>query len=338
LPPGVSAVPPTLPQASAPVLPPGTYPFSVAADGPAALRSVGWRAQSAYGGGQFAKFDQLIETLSQADQLTDDGMPQVWGVSQGLWELLYQWKNWQFNLDKIAEWRKEIPDSYGADFAEATLWRAWGWHARGDTLASTVTPEGWKLFGEKLARADRVLERSKAWASKSPLWYQLRLSVARDMNWDRKRYQALFDEATLRFPWYVPLYLSAANYLSPKWGGSYEEVDKLARRTIATPFGNDNSLYTRIYWDLTDQEGPEFDLFRDSHADWSLMKAGFDGLLKRYPKSKWNLNAYAYFACRANDGAAYGELRARIGRDLVPSAWASNYSTDVCDERLLGHT
>jgi hypothetical protein len=338
LPPGASPVPPTLPQSSAPALPPGMYPFSVAADGPAALNSVGWRAQSAYGGGQFAKFDQLIETLSQPDQLTDDGMPQVWGVSQGLWEFLYQWKNWQFDLDKIAEWRKEFPDSHGADFAEATLWRAWGWHARGDTYASTVTPEGWKLFGEKLARADKVLERSKAWASKSPLWYQLRLSVARDMNWDRKRYQALFDEATLRFPWYVPLYLSAANYLSPKWGGSYEEVDKLARRTTTSPFGNDNSLYTRIYWDLADQEGPEFDPFRDSHADWSLMKAGFDGLLKRYPKSKWNLNAYAYFACRANDGATYGQLRVRIGRDLIPSAWASNYSTDVCDERLLGHT
>jgi len=32
-----------------------------------------------------------------------------------------------------------------------------------------------------------------------------------------------------------------------------------------------------------------------------------------YPKSKWNLNAYAYFACRASDGSTYGALRARIG-------------------------
>ncbi len=115
-------------------------------------------------------------------------------------------------------------------------------------------------------------------------------------------------------------------------------MDNLARRTTATSLGSDYSLYTRIYWDLTEQEGPDFDPFRDSHADWSLMKAGFEGLMKRYPKSKWNLNAYAYFACRANDGATYGELRARIGQDVIPSAWASNYSTDVCDERLLGHT
>ncbi len=339
LPPGALAVRPILPQSAAPALPPGMDPRSVEpADGPAALSSVGWRAQGAYGAGHFAKFDELMETLSQPDRLTDDGMPRVLGVSQGLWEFLYQWKNWQADLDKIAEWRKEFPDSYGADFAEATLWRAWGWHVRGESYASTVTPEGWKLFGEKLAHADYVLERSKPRASKSPLWYQLRLAVARDTNWDRKRYQALFNEATQRFPWYVPLYLSAANYLSPKWGGTYEEVDNLARRTTATSLGSDYSLYTRIYWDLTEQEGPDFDPFRDSHADWSLMKAGFEGLMKRYPKSKWNLNAYAYFACRANDGATYGELRARIGQDVIPSAWASNYSTDVCDERLLGHT
>ena len=115
-------------------------------------------------------------------------------------------------------------------------------------------------------------------------------------------------------------------------------MDRLARRTKATPLGNDYSLYTRIYWDLTNQEPPEFQPFQDSYSDWSLVKAGFEGLMKRYPKSKWNLNAYAYFACRANDGTTYGVLRARIGQDVNPDAWAPNFSTDVCDERLLRHT
>jgi hypothetical protein len=302
------------------------------------LSSIGFKVQGAYGAGQFSRFDELIETLSQPNQLTDDGMPRALGAEQGLWDFLYQWQSWQSDLDKIAEWRKEFPDSYGADLAEATLWRAWGWHARGEDYAATVTPEGWRIFSEKLAHADAVLERCKNRASKSPLYYQLRLSVARDSNWERKRYIALYTEATQRFPWYIPFYLSAANYLSPKWGGTYEDVDRLARRTTATPLGSDYSLYTRIYWDLTDQETLDFEPFRDSHADWSLMKTGFEGLMNRYPKSKWNLNAYAYFACRANDGATYGALRARIGKDVIPSAWASNYSTDVCDARMLDRT
>ncbi len=60
--------------------------------------------------------------------------------------------------------------------------------------------------------------------------------------------------------------------------------------------------------------------------------------MKRYPNSKWNLNGYAYFACLANDASAYGELRARIGRGVIPQAWGSNHSTEVCDEHLLRHT
>jgi len=128
------------------------------------------------------------------------------------------------------------------------------------------------------------------------------------------------------------------NYLSPKWGGSYEEVEALAQRTTKLPLGADYSLYTRVYWHVTGGEELEFEPFQDSLASWPLMKAGFEGLMKRYPKSKWNLNAFAYFACRADDGLTYGALRARIGQDVMPDAWASNRSAEVCDQRMLGRT
>jgi hypothetical protein len=339
LPPGTLAVPPIPSPPPAPPLPPGTVPGSAQpTDGPGALSAIGWKAQSAYGGSQFARLDALIETLSQPDQMTDDGMPRLQGVYDGLWGFLYAWQDWQAELDKIAEWRKEFPDSYGPDLVEAILWRAWAWHTRGEGYAATVTPEGWKLFAAKISRANEVLEHSRHRASRSPLWYQLRLGIARDAGWDHERYGALLDEATQRFPWYVPLYLWAANYLSPKWGGSYEAVDALARRTTTIPLGADYSLYARVYWHVTSDEPLEFELFGDSLATWPRMKAGFEGLMKRYPKSTWNLNAYAFFACVANDASTYGLLRARIAQDVIPDAWASNHSIDVCDEHLLGHT
>ena len=339
LPPGTSAVPPIRSPSSSPPLPAGMVPGSVVpTDGPGALFAIGWKAQGAYGSGQFAKLDALIETLSQPDQLTDDGMPRLQGVYDGLWNFLYAWKDWQTELDKIAQWRKEFPDSYGPELVEAILWRAWAWQTRGEGSAATVTPEGWKLFTAKISRANEVLEHSKNRASRSPLWYQLRLGIARDAGWDHERYRALFDEATQEFPWYVPLYLWTANYLSPKWGGSYEAVDALARHTTTIPLGADYSLYARVYWHVAHGEPLEFELFQDSLATWPRMKAGFEGLMKQYPKSKWNLNAYAYLACLANDATTYGVLRAQIGRDIFPDAWASNHSAEVCDERLLTHT
>jgi hypothetical protein len=82
----------------------------------------------------------------------------------------------------------------------------------------------------------------------------------------------------------------------------------------------------------------DFDVFHDSPATWPNMKAGFEGLMKRYPRSNWNLNAFAYFACLADDAPTYGILRARIGSNVISTAWASNHSAEVCDEHLLGHT
>jgi hypothetical protein len=329
------------PPAPSPVSPsePGTGPAAAdPTDGPAAFTVIGWQAQRAYGSGEFAKLEALVENLSHPHQLTDSGLPRLRGVYDGLWDFLSAWKDWQNELDKVAGWRKLYPDSRAADLVEAMVWSAWAWDTRGTGYASTVTPEGWKLFEARISRAGEVLDRSKNRASRSPLWYQLRLGVARDAGWDHKRYQALFEEATQRFPWYIPLYFWATDYLSPKWGGSYEEIDAFARRTAILPLGTDYSLYTRIYWSLTGGEPLEFEPFRDSLATWPLMKRGFEGLMKRYPNSKWNLNAFASFACRADDRVTYGALRARIGKDVMPGAWASNHSTEVCDERLLGHT
>jgi Domain of unknown function (DUF4034) len=319
-----------------PALPPGMA--AQPTDGPGALSAVGFQAQSAYGGGQFAKLDTLIEALSQPDQLTDDGLPRLQGVYDGLSSFLEIWKDWDTEFGKIAEWRREYPESYGPDLVEALLWREWAWNARGGGYADSVTPEGWKLFAARIAHADEVLGRSKHRASRSPLWYEIRLAIARDAGWDHQHYGALFDEATKQFSWYVPFYLFAANYLSPKWDGSYAAVDALARRTTSTPLGADHSLYARIYWDVAQGEELEFQLFQDSQATWPQMKAGFEGLMKRYPKSKWNLNAYAYFACLADDASTYAVVRAQIGQNLIADAWASNHSPDVCDEHLLGHT
>ncbi len=155
---GAVAVPPTpLP---GPPPPPGMFPGSIApTDGPGALSAVGWNAQGAYASGQFAKLDSLIETLSEPDQLTDDGMPRLQGIYDGLWNFLYAYKDWETELNKIAEWRKEYPDSLGADLVEVITWRAWAWHVRGEGGADTVTPEGWKLFKAKISSADKVLAR-----------------------------------------------------------------------------------------------------------------------------------------------------------------------------------
>ena len=41
------------------------------------------------------------------------------------------------------------------------------------------------------------------------------------------------------------------------------------------------------------------------------------------------------FACRAGDAHTYRKLRKQIGEQFYEDAWPSNYTMEVCDERLL---
>lgn len=335
------AIPPTAPGAFVPVIPPQPPTAfvpgaSMVTDGPAALTSVGWEAQGDYSRYQLANLDALVQTLSAPDQVTDSGMSKLAGVIEGLDGFVTAWNQWDDDLAKIEKWRREQPDSPTIDVVEAVVWRAWAWHVRGGGYGNTVKPEAWKLFTAKIANANAALERCTDASCRTPIWYQMRLGIARDAGWDQDRYKELFEEARRQYPWYIPLYLLASDYLSPKWGGSYEAVDAFARQTVKMPPGDDYSLYARIYWSLTGNSELDFDVFHDSQANWGDVKKGFEALMRRYPKSLWNLNAFASFACRAQDRETYGKLRAQMGRTIFPNAWPSNAPVDVCDEQLLG--
>jgi len=307
-------------------------------EGPVVMTDVAMKAEAAYARADFAQLQAIIDTLSQPDQLTGDGRPKLMAVYSGLKHFVEVYNSWSSDLNKIQSWRKYRPQDYGPDVVEALVWRAWAWHVRGTGYADSVSAEGWKLFNEKLDNAAAVLDRSKERATRTPLWYQVRLGVARDLGADDTQYQAIFDEAVARFPGYLPLYLQMAGHLSPKWGGSYSLLEKFARKTAGDKRHDDFTTYTRIYWDLGTQENEQFDLFRDSDVSWSLMKAGFEKMMQQYPRSDWNLNAFASFACRAGDGPTYAALRVRMGEKVFSDVWASNYSVDVCDERWLKKT
>jgi hypothetical protein len=123
--------------------------------------------------------------------------------------------------------------------------------------------------------------------------------------------------------YYHELYFQASYYLLPKWGGSNKMVDSLARdAAAATAQKEKKSLYARVYWYL-DQVEYRGKIFSLSAAKWADMKDGFDDLTGLYP-DLWNLNAYAYFACMAQDYKTMYGLLNRIGDQLVYSSWGSS--------------
>jgi len=56
-------------------------------------------------------------------------------------------------------------------------------------------------------------------------------------------------------------------------------------------------------------------------------------MVECYPKSDYVLNAFAKFACMANDGKKFHELRPQLkGRYSTP-AWSDAVSLESCDGR-----
>ncbi|MFG2692713.1 hypothetical protein [Kitasatospora sp. NPDC048407] len=115
----------------------------------------------------------------------------------------------------------------------------WGWEARSGAYAKYVREEQWRLFGERLERAEEqlfeVAEREPDWLGP---WYFLQvtgrgISVATGVATQR------FDAAVRRFPHHPASHRQRLQQLCAKWGGSHEEMHDFARTSmLAAPEGS----------------------------------------------------------------------------------------------------
>ena len=63
-------------------------------------------------------------------------------------------------------------------------------------------------------------------------------------------------------------------------------------------------------------------MFTDGQADWPRMRRGFERLTHDYP-DRWNINAYAKFACVAGDARTLKQQLAKIGQAPILDLWGS---------------
>ncbi|WP_034641831.1 DUF4034 domain-containing protein [Chitinilyticum aquatile] len=229
---------------------------------------------------------------------------------------------WAQKEEFLTEWRMAFPKSTAAAIYAAEMYNIQAWDIRGSGMANTVAEAKWPAVHQMAGKARKELEQLGETGKRTPWWYSRMLEIALLANdggvAERK---AIALEGIKRHPGYYPIYFGAIYGLTPKWGGSYEEIDRFIEGAVKNPANKDGiSLYARAYWYL-DQAQTKGELFKLSKARWPLMKPAFDDLLKRY-SSAWNMSAYAYFACQAEDYAVAEQLLNRLGNQLDLSAWS----------------
>lgn len=221
---------------------------------------------------------------------------------------------------KSSGWIKAFPKSPSGYLAHAHILMQHAWMYRGSGWAYQVRSDDWKPFNEHIQKARLVLEKNKEIASKDPQWYVLMIDVATAQNWDMQQFNKLLAEAAAKYPYFYQIYFQAVNYLTPKWHGSKDEIEKFARKVVGfTRSKEKNGMYARIYW-VASQDNYGSDLFTKSAVVWKEMSKAIDDVIDQYP-DQWNVNNFAYFSCLAGDSNKTRQLIAMIEGKPIVSAW-----------------
>ncbi len=300
-------------------------------DGPDGMQQLLINLSLNYQGGA-DHFAELISGLNAPTCVFDDGRPKI-TVLASVFDRSFDSSpdGWAKTYGYIKELKKRYPRQPFVALAEAEYWMDYAWDARGGGFADSVTPEGAKLFEERLQKAEKVLADSRPYAASYPTWYEQMNQVQFLLSRPAHDQATTLQEGLNRYKGYYPLYFNMVNFTSPKWGGSWQAVDNFVKWSVeATKKDEAETLYARLYWFAYQNLLPGEELFKDTQASWPRMKKGFDDLMARHPKSHWNLNNYAHFACMAGDKAAYRTLRKRIGKNVVGYAWQGQPTLDVC--------
>lgn len=254
-----------------------------------------------------------------------DGNPVVGALEGGFQRLFTTGWDWTESLTYVEQFKKNYPEAGFAAIAEAAYWRIYAWNARGYGFISTVTPEGLKLFTERLEKAEKVLIDTKPYATDFPNWYAELITVQSALNRPYTDQEQTFHEGAQKYPTYYPIYFAMVQFHLPKWGGNWVLEDNLIAWSVEnSKVSNQNAVYARLYSYVFEHLLPEENFFKDTLVSWPKMKLGYEDMMIQYPKSKYNLNRFAMFACKAEDKETFLNLRHNIGENTMLEAWAQN--------------
>jgi hypothetical protein len=285
--------------------------------------------------GLFEKIDGQVDKYVATNARDVDGRPKLFVLELEFKDYLDLPGTDAMAQEKTEAWQKDFPASAYRPIVDSMILNAAAWRARGHGFANSVTPEGWKLFHERMHDAWQMLMANRQTSSRIPSWYAHAIETGLDAGVSAPEIRELFHDGLTHHPGYFPIYFSYLRNFAPRWGGSFREADRFIREQVAAPVNVDGEmLYARLYWVLDQIEGQDESLFRQSNMSWPRMRAGFEAMMKAYPDSEWNRANFAAYACRAHDADSYGLLRPKVQDTKFWNAAPEGLSLDVCDARF----
>ncbi|HTS38454.1 MAG TPA: hypothetical protein VMH04_22460 [Candidatus Solibacter sp.] len=227
---------------------------------------------------------------------------------------------WKAHMKLIENWKDSYPKSVTAPIALAESYVSYGWAARGTGYSDDVSQSGWKLFGQRAAKAKQILNDAAVGGVKCPDWYIAMQLVSRAEGWPLEQARDLFLKAAKFEPGYQYYYRVFAGYLQPKWSGKEGDAARFAEEWADRIGGEAGDL---LYYQIAEVivcacADPEF-----GHFSWARAQKGFAALEKTYGPSLVSVNAFALMATKNTEWVLADTEFKRIGDQWVKDTWTS---------------
>lgn len=264
------------------------------------------------------------------------GEPRMLALLEGFNRAFAEESDWSISAARVKAIKDQYPKAPATALLEASYWFSYAWNARGRGYANTVSPDAWKLFEERLTKAESVLIDSKDYASRYAGWYSLMIRTQSALGRPAADRDKTFFEGMSRFTpeqGATDIATNMLNFLLPKWGGDWDTVDAMINWTTEhTKEHLGVGMYAQLYrYAIANSEGPA-KLMKDTKVAWPKMKKSYEDLVKRYPAGYSIQNRFASIACLAGDFKTYAQVMRGIPKDKVEAAiWFRDMPMAACD-------
>ena len=265
------------------------------------------------------------------------GAPRMIALLQGYDKVLKSEPDWSKSAARVKAIKDQYPKEPAGALLEASYWMNYAWNVRGSGFANTVSPDAWKLFYERLEKAEKVILDSRDYASAYPGWYKLLIAVQKQLGRPAPDLDKVFFEAMYRFrpqQGATNIAIEMLTYLLPKWGGNWDTVETMINwMTEHTKEDLGTGIYSVLYEFAIANEFTETKkAFKETHATWSKLKRSIQDNIKRFPESVSLKAGLMVWSCTAEDYKTYADARRTLRKDAFDKVgWNRSLSFEACD-------
>jgi hypothetical protein len=247
------------------------------------------------------KLNDIYAGLVPADKASDD-----------------EWTN---RIAALQDWVAAKPGSITARVSLANVLANFAWKARGGGWSSSVTDEGWRLFGDRLHEAMAVLNAAECLKAQCPYCWTVKMRVALGLQMDKAQFNDIFRQATNSASDYEPSYVQRAVYLMPRWYGGEGELEADLEKSADRLGGDDGDmLYAQVVWGIHARASSP-NVFDENHFSWPRVDRGFAVIEERFPYSLAAKSERAYLAFYTGDARKTREYLAQTHGEADLAVW-----------------